>query len=161
MSSDVSWHIRDKLWPMPKYGSIILYILRTQNKITSENMRTLIALVNTDVSYTLAWKCPRNCHTQLCHEFGQGSCGTSESKSDSCADDGPAALRNSKRDAVAVSCDCLVTTNMWSWLGGAGRVVEWFRVAKYNHNCWNSVAESYLARTRHAHQVTAEVLHIL
>ena len=26
MSSDVRWHIRDKLWPMPKHGSIILYI---------------------------------------------------------------------------------------------------------------------------------------
>ena len=26
MSSDVSWHIRDKLWPMPKHGSIILYV---------------------------------------------------------------------------------------------------------------------------------------
>ena len=26
MSSDVSWHVRDKLWPMPKHGSIILYI---------------------------------------------------------------------------------------------------------------------------------------
>ena len=26
MSSDVSWHIRDKLWPMPKYGSINLYV---------------------------------------------------------------------------------------------------------------------------------------
>ena len=26
MSSDVSWHIRDKLWPMPKHGSVILYI---------------------------------------------------------------------------------------------------------------------------------------
>ena len=25
MSSDVSWHIRDK-WPMPKHGSIILYV---------------------------------------------------------------------------------------------------------------------------------------
>ena len=24
MSSDVSWHIRDKLWPMPKHGSINL-----------------------------------------------------------------------------------------------------------------------------------------
>ena len=48
----------------------------------------------------------------------------------------------------------------------AGRVVEWFWVAKSNHNCWNSVAESfvkasYLARTRHAHQVTAEALNIL
>ena len=26
MSSDVSWHIRDKLWPVPKHGSIILYV---------------------------------------------------------------------------------------------------------------------------------------
>ena len=26
MSSDVSWHIRDKLWPMPKHISINLYI---------------------------------------------------------------------------------------------------------------------------------------
>ena len=48
----------------------------------------------------------------------------------------------------------------------AGRGVEWFWVAKCNHNRWNSVAESfvkasYLARTRHAHLVTAEVLHIL
>ena len=30
MSSDVSWHIRDKLWPMPKHGSIILYVHRNQ-----------------------------------------------------------------------------------------------------------------------------------
>ena len=48
----------------------------------------------------------------------------------------------------------------------AWRVVEWFWVAKCNHNCWNSVAEyfvkaSYLARTRHAHQITAVALHIL
>ena len=48
----------------------------------------------------------------------------------------------------------------------AGRVVEWFWVAKCNHNCWNSVAESfvkafYLAKTRHAHQVTTKALHIL
>ena len=67
---------------------------------------------------TLAWKCPRNCLTQPCHEFGQGSCGTSESKSDSWADDGPAVLRNSKRDTVAVVwLDRLVITNMWSRLG--------------------------------------------
>ena len=26
MSSDVSWHIRDKLWPMKKHGSINLYV---------------------------------------------------------------------------------------------------------------------------------------
>ena len=48
----------------------------------------------------------------------------------------------------------------------AGRMAEWFWVAKCNHNCWNSVAESfvkasYLARTRHAHQVTAAALLIL
>ena len=30
MSSDVSWHIRDKLWPMLKHGSIILYVHRNQ-----------------------------------------------------------------------------------------------------------------------------------
>ena len=28
MSSDVIWHIRDKLWPMPKHGSVILYVSR-------------------------------------------------------------------------------------------------------------------------------------
>ena len=48
----------------------------------------------------------------------------------------------------------------------AGRVVKWFWVAKCNYNCWNSVAESfvkasYLAKIRHAHQVTAAALHIL
>ena len=26
MSSDDSWHIRDKLWPMPKHGSVNLYV---------------------------------------------------------------------------------------------------------------------------------------
>ena len=26
MSSGVSWHIRDKLWPMPKHGSVLLYV---------------------------------------------------------------------------------------------------------------------------------------
>ena len=45
-------------------------------------------------------------------------------------------------------------------------MVERFWVAKCNHSCWNSVAESlvnasYLARTRHGHQVTAAALHIL
>jgi len=48
----------------------------------------------------------------------------------------------------------------------AGRMVEWFWVAKCNHNCWNSAAESfvkasYLVRTRHAHQVTAAAILIL
>jgi len=52
---------------------------------------------------TPASKCLFNCLTQPCQEFGQGSCGTSESKLDSCAYDEPAALRNSKRDTVAVA----------------------------------------------------------
>ena len=30
MSSDVGWHIRDKLWPMPNHGSINLYIHGSQ-----------------------------------------------------------------------------------------------------------------------------------
>ena len=33
MSSYVSWHIRDKLWPMPKHGSIILYVHGNQNSL--------------------------------------------------------------------------------------------------------------------------------
>ena len=45
----------------------------------------------TQQSYsTMSWICQR-------------SCGTSESKLDSCADNGPAALCNSKRDTVAVA----------------------------------------------------------
>ena len=50
---------------------------------------------------------------------------------------------------------CSVTTNMWSLLGGwgggrglhavmTGRVVEWFWMAKCNHNCWNSIAVSFV-----------------
>ena len=48
-----------------------------------------------------------------------------------------------------------------------GRESGWIVLnAKCNHNCWNSVAESfvkasYLGRTRHAHQVTVDALHIL
>ena len=30
------------------------------------------------------------------------------------------------------------------YVGLAGRMVEWFWVAKCNHNCWNTVAESFL-----------------
>ena len=30
MSSDVSWHIRDKLRPVPKHGSILLYVHKNQ-----------------------------------------------------------------------------------------------------------------------------------
>ena len=43
----------------------------------------------------------------------------------------------------------------------AGRVAEWFWVAKWNNVAESFVKASYLARTRHAHQVTAEALHIL
>ena len=48
----------------------------------------------------------------------------------------------------------------------AGRMVERFWVAKCNHNCWKGVEKSfvkacYVARTRHAHHVTAEALYIL
>ena len=43
----------------------------------------------------------------------------------------------------------------------AGKVVEWFWMAKCHRNCWNSVAESYLGRTRYARQFKAEALHIL
>ena len=113
---------------------------------------------------TPAWKCPRNCLTQPCHEFGQGSCRASESKSDFCADDGPTALRNSIRDKWLwpdlFSNNKYVT--MIGWAGGGGwggsscwdgHSVEWFWVSKCNHSCWNSVAESfvkasYLAKTK-------------
>ena len=33
VSSDVSWHIRDKLWPMPKHGSINLYVHGNQKAL--------------------------------------------------------------------------------------------------------------------------------
>ena len=37
MSSDVSWHIRDKLWPMPKHGSIILYVHGNQRFVRTDS----------------------------------------------------------------------------------------------------------------------------
>ena len=37
MSSDVSWHIRDKLWPMLKHGSINLYIHGNQRLIRTDS----------------------------------------------------------------------------------------------------------------------------
>ena len=40
MSSDVSWHIRDKLWPMLKHGSIILYVHGNQNACWDRQPRT-------------------------------------------------------------------------------------------------------------------------
>ena len=116
-----------------------------------------------------AWKCPRNCLTQLCHEIW------------------PRKLWNIRiqirllcwwwtissmqKGHSGSSLTHLETTN-YVIMGGclhaemAGTVVKWFWVAMCNHNCWNSVAESfvkasYLVRTRHTHQITAAVLHIL
>ena len=37
MSSDVSWHIRDKLWPMPKHGSIILTSTETRRLVRTDS----------------------------------------------------------------------------------------------------------------------------
>ena len=68
----------------------------------------------------------------LVMKSGQGSCGTSESKSDSCADDGPAAL--CKRDTVAAAsfgnnklCDhgggvrgVFMLRWLGQWLNGSG-----------------------------------------
>ena len=50
MSSDVSWHIRDKLWPMPKHGSIILstetrMLVRTDSHLDSHTTLRLLAFV--------------------------------------------------------------------------------------------------------------------
>ena len=68
----------------------------------------------------------------------------------------------------------VIMTRGWVWVGGGGIFTlrwpgVWLNgsgVAKCNHNCWNRVAESfvkasYLARTRHAYQLTALALHIL
>ena len=52
MSSDVIWHIRDKLWPMPKHGSIILYVHGNQKSRQYGQPRmstsTLTQLLNYD-----------------------------------------------------------------------------------------------------------------
>ena len=118
-----------------------------------------------------AWKCPRNCLTQACHEIWPRKlwyiriqirllCWWWTSSS----------LQKGHSGSSLIWKQQI----MWSWGWGegglhaemAGTVVKWFWVATCNHNCWNSVAESfvkasYLARTRHAHQITAAVLHIL
>ena len=47
MSSDVSWHIRNKLWPMPKHGSIILYVHGNQRLVRTATS-TLTQLLNYD-----------------------------------------------------------------------------------------------------------------
>ena len=52
VSSDVSWHIRDKLWPMPKHGSINLYVHGNQKARydgqPSTSTSTLTQLLNYD-----------------------------------------------------------------------------------------------------------------
>ena len=40
MSSDVSWHIRNKLWPMPKHGSMIAYVHGNQKARYDRQLRT-------------------------------------------------------------------------------------------------------------------------
>ena len=37
VSSDVSWHIRDKLWPMPKHGSLNLYVHGNQKLVRTDS----------------------------------------------------------------------------------------------------------------------------
>jgi len=36
MSSDVGWHIRDKLWPVPKHGSVLPYVHRNRKAYRTE-----------------------------------------------------------------------------------------------------------------------------
>ena len=81
-------------------------------------------------------------------EIGQGSCWTSESKLDSCADNGLAVLCNSERDTVAVAqliwqeqvCEMIGGSSLFRcglWV--SGRVVECFWMASCNHCCWNCI----------------------
>ena len=49
VSSDISWHIRDKLWPMPKHGPIILYVHgNLMVSVDVKNYWTMLRLVRTD-----------------------------------------------------------------------------------------------------------------
>ena len=43
VSSGVGWHIRDKLWPMPKHGSVLLYVHRGRKARLSHSSWTLPA----------------------------------------------------------------------------------------------------------------------
>ena len=56
MSSDVSWHIRDKLWPMPKHGSINLYIHGNQKAHWDGQPRTSTSTLTQLLNYE------RTCH---------------------------------------------------------------------------------------------------
>ena len=53
MSSDVSWHIRDKLWVMPKHGSIILYVHGNQRLVRTDSSGRPPRLSHS--SWTLPW----------------------------------------------------------------------------------------------------------
>jgi len=51
MSSDVSWHIRDKLWPMPKHGSINLYVHGNQKAPYDGQPRTATSTLTQLLNY--------------------------------------------------------------------------------------------------------------
>ena len=66
MSSGVSWHIRDKLWPMPKHGAIILYVHGNQKARWEGQLRTATStftqLLNYEAHtgvYVLFYTCAR------------------------------------------------------------------------------------------------------
>ena len=108
-----------KLWQEKKEAEGIIYTLLKTNHHKQRVRLIGKASLQHWFDATLAWKCSCNCLTQPCHEFGQESCGAFESKSDSCADDGPAAPRNSKRDTVAdsFSNNNIVITIGWGRVG--------------------------------------------
>ena len=51
MSSDVNWHIRDKLWPMPKHGSINLYVHGNQKARKDGQPRTATSTLTQLLNY--------------------------------------------------------------------------------------------------------------
>jgi len=79
-------------------------MIHSAGNSTHHKYRVYISWVKQVSNIGLMPLLPENSHaaalTQPRREFGQGSCGTSESKLDSCADT-PAAPRSSKRDTVA------------------------------------------------------------
>ena len=74
----------------------------------------------------------------------------------------------SRSPPVSFSNNTQLSDNDWGWVFMLRWPGGWLNCSGWqcNHNCWNSVAKSfvkasYLARTRHAHQVTDAALHIL
>ena len=55
MSSDVSWHIRDKLWPMPKHGAIIIYVHGNQKARQDGQPRTATSTLTQLLNYALLY----------------------------------------------------------------------------------------------------------